>query len=108
MTKGYSAHRRVAGLGIAAVAVGVITLGAPPAAAEDLAPGVSCSDQGWCHNDTGTMYRITGQTTCSKAPHLQSFSSDIGRHTAVAIPVGCRGFGNHTISVEWQSATADS
>lgn len=89
MTNSYIALRWAVGIGIAALTAGAANVFAPHAAAADLAPGVSCNDQGFCRNDTDDIYYVTGLVTCSEFPHQQAISGYVGRHGTDQIAVGC-------------------
>lgn len=83
-------QRLTVGLGIGALIAGAVGVLAPQAAAKDLAPGVSCGDNGFCRNDTDDIYYITGQVTCSGFPgSVESFSGYAGRHSTDPIPMSC-------------------
>ncbi|NNH74115.1 hypothetical protein HLB23_30400 [Nocardia uniformis] len=58
-------RRIVAGFGLAALAAGAVTVAAPQAFAQELAPGVSCEEFGFeCSNDTDDTYRVKSTVGC--------------------------------------------
>lgn len=84
------AQHTTVGLGICALAAGALGVLAPQAAAQDLAPGVSCNDQGSCRNDTDDIYYVTGNAVCSGFPASNvPVGGYVDRHSSAAIPMSC-------------------
>ncbi|RMI35311.1 hypothetical protein [Nocardia stercoris] len=81
-------QRITVGALLGTLAAGALAALAPSAAAQDLAPGVSCDAQGYCHNDTDDIYYITGQVSCSDLS-TGPFSGYVDRHSATMIALLC-------------------
>jgi hypothetical protein len=82
------AQRSITGATLSALAAGALGTLAPSAAAQDLAPGLSCNDQGYCRNDTNDVYHVTGQAICSDSS-ASPFSGDVDRHSTKLISMLC-------------------
>ncbi|MBF6173440.1 hypothetical protein [Nocardia blacklockiae] len=86
--KTHMGERLTAGLGIAAVFAGAMGLLAPAAAAQELAPGVSC-DGFTCRNDTDDTYRVEGVAWCSDHTSMRFTRYIAPRVEAARVNVDC-------------------
>ncbi len=108
-------HQVAVGLGIAALfgsAVGVL---APQAAAQELAPGVSC-DGFTCRNDTDDTYRVEGVGQCTDFGQRRITGQVVVRqrvrpHSTENISVSCTSPGDmwrDPIWIDYRSAVVDN
>ncbi|CAM4523848.1 hypothetical protein NONI108955_42665 [Nocardia ninae] len=98
-------HKLGFGVGVAALVAGTVGVLAPQAAAQELAPGVSC--EGFvCRNDTDDTYRVEGVASCSdwyerRMTGQVPVRERIRPHTTVTISVSCGRPDDVTEEVLW-------
>ncbi|RDI48504.1 hypothetical protein [Nocardia mexicana] len=81
-------QRLTIGLGFAALFAGTVGVLAPQAAAQELAPGVSC--EGFtCRNDTDDTYRVEATVHCSDGTSVPVRRYIGPRLQAARVNVGC-------------------
>ncbi|MBL1073402.1 hypothetical protein JK358_03225 [Nocardia sp. 2] len=83
--------RFTAGFGLAALFAVTAAITAPQAAAQELAPGVSCVEK-TCVNDTDDRYRVTSKVLCSGLAGLPvtiEATTDVPARGTAEVTVGC-------------------
>lgn len=112
--------RFAAGTGITALITATAAILSPQAAAREVAPGLNCSDDYTCSNNTDDTYRVTWQMNCTTGMGQQA-TSWVGPHRTEVLRPSCPtdwkpGFGHdftewitgHPRSIEYLGAQVDN
>ncbi|UGT42924.1 hypothetical protein LTV02_05865 [Nocardia yamanashiensis] len=73
--------------GIAGVLTAAAAMLAPEAAAQELAPGLSCGESS-CRNDTGDTYRVEATAVCSGGAYVDA-TTYAGPHRRTDVVASC-------------------
>ncbi|MFF0612736.1 hypothetical protein ACFYUD_29130 [Nocardia tengchongensis] len=88
-------QRMTVGLSVAALISAGLGVLAPQASAwniREVAPGLTCGDDFYCHNSTDDVYFVTARVTCSIGGGVHETRSRIGRGLTERVKTDCSSY----------------